>query len=131
MIKKMSIILCAVLLTLCISLSVAYAGTQANSAFSSTEVILSSSMFAEFSALTTRNYPTITVSVTLQRKEGTSWVDESSLPAPTFTASNTTTWGAIKDYSSYGTVGETYRLKAVFYAGGVPATAYSVSHVKR
>lgn len=129
--KKSIMILCAISLVLCTILSSAYAGTQANSAFSSTEVIFSSSMFAEFSALTTKSYPKITVSVTLQRKEGSSWVNERALPAPTFEASNTTTWGTSKSYSSYGTTGETYRLKAVFNADGVTATAYSVSQVKR
>lgn len=131
MIKRMCAVLCAVSLILCMSVSTAFADNRANSAFSSTEVIFTSSMFAEFSALTTKSYPKITVSVTLQRKEGSSWVNERALPAPTFAASNTTTWGTSKSYSSYGTVGETYRLKAVFNAEGVTATAYSVSHVKR
>lgn len=129
--KRVLMVLCAVSLVLCISMSSAFAGTQANSAFSSTEVIFTSSMFAEFSALTTKSYPKITVSVTLQRKEGTSWVNERPLPAPTFAASNTTTWGTTKNYSSYGTVGETYRLKAIFNAEGVTTTAYSVAHVKK
>lgn len=129
--KRICTVLCAVALVLCMSLSSSFAGTRANPAFSSTEVIFTSSMFAEFSALTTKSYPKITVSVTLQRKEGSSWVNERALPAPTFAASNTTTWGTSKSYSSYGTVGETYRLKAVFNAEGVTATAYSVSHVKR
>ena len=129
--KKMGVLLCVILILVCMIATVAFAGTWANSAFSSTEVALSSSMYADFTALTTRNYPSITVSVTLQRKEGSSWINERSLPAPTFTASNTAVWGASKDYSNYGTVGETYRLKAVFNAGGVTATAYSVSRVKR
>lgn len=128
--KKTSVFLCTALFMVCTLVSVALAGTQANSAFSSTEVALSSSMYADFTALTTRNYPKITVSVTLQRKEGSSWVNERSLPAPTFLASNTAVWGASKDYSSYGTSGETYRIKAVFNAEGVTATAYSVSRVK-
>ena len=110
--------------------SVALAGTHANSAFSSTEVALSASMYADFTALTTRDYPKITVSVTLQRKDGSSWIDDRDLPAPVFAASNTAVWGASKDYSDYGTSGETYRIKAVFDAEGVTATAYSVSRVK-
>ena len=131
MIKKNCSILCAISLVRCMVLSSAYAGTQANSAFSSTEVIFTSSMYAEFFAFTTKSYPKITVAVTLQRKEGSSWVNERTLPAPVFTSSNTTTWGTSKSYSSYGTVGETYRLKAVFNAEGITTTAYSVSQVKR
>lgn len=103
---------------------------KANTAFSSTEVALSSSMYADFFALTTKSYSKITVSVTLQRKEGSSWVYDRSLPAPVFPSSNTNTWAVSKDYSSYGTSGKTYRIKAVFNAEGVTATAYSVSRTK-
>lgn len=137
-IKKLSFI-CAFILAFVGVFSMALAATpedsnpvapNANTAFSSTEVALSSSMYADFFALTTRSYPKITVSVTLQRKEGSSWVYDRSLPAPTFPSSNTNTWAVSKDYSSYGTSGETYRIKAVFNAEGVTATAYSVSRVK-
>ena len=124
--KKNSIFLCVVLLAVSMISSVALAGTHANSAFSSTEVALSASMYADFTALTTRDYPKIT----LQRKDGSSWIDDRDLPAPVFAASNTAVWGASKDYSDYGTSGETYRIKAVFDAEGVTATAYSVSRVK-
>ena len=129
--KRMGVFLFTVLFMVSMMTTFAFAGTQANPAFSSTEVALSASMYADFTALTTKDYPKITVSVTLQRKNGSSWINERTLPAPTFTASNTAVWGASKDYSSYGTIGETYRIKAVFNADGVTATAYSVSRVKR
>lgn len=120
----------ALTLMLACVVSTSFAENRANEAFSSIEVAFSSSFTADFIALTTRSYPTITVSVTLQRKEGSNWVNERTLPAPSFSGANTNTWGASKNYSAYGTSGETYRIKATFNAAGITATAYSVARTK-
>jgi len=127
--KHRQILSVLLLLALCVA-STAYAGTYANDAFSSTEVAFNAAFNADFIAYTTRAYPSIFVSVTLQRKDGDKWVFDRSLPAPTFSGSNTNTWVASKDYSAYGTAGQTYRIKAVFNASGTTATAYSVARTK-
>jgi len=127
--KHRQILSVLLLLTLCVA-STAYAGTYASEAFSSTEVAFTASFYADFYVLTTKAYPSISASVTLQRKVGNAWVYDRSLPAPTFSGSNTSTWSAGKDYSAYGTPGETYRLKVIYNASGYTTTGYSVARTK-
>ena len=82
-------------------------------------VVLRSDKTVDFSASTTKPFPTIQVtSCTLQRKLGSLWVSAGSLTPPSYVATNTLGYYATADYSSNIPNGDTYRILAVFSAGG-------------
>lgn len=119
--------LCLVLFTLSCA-SVGLAATQENLIFESASVAISSSMYADFYAGTHRNCSSIYVSsCTLQKKNSSgSWVYAATLTPPSDTATNTSNFGALADYESSCTSGNTYRVRAVFKAV-YDGTTYTVT----
>lgn len=122
-----SIMVMVVLTTLCFHTALAsIAVPYADSVFSSAGVSLSSSIKATYSANTRAKCSVIKVSsCTLQIKDGSNWSDSSSLTAPTTIATNTSVFKATGSYSSSCTLGNTYRIKAIFDADGHQITRYS------
>ncbi|MEG1358288.1 MAG: hypothetical protein RSE23_01360 [Clostridia bacterium] len=98
----------------------------ADSVFTSAGVSLSNQIDAIYSAKTKAKSSEIIVSsCTLQIKDGSRWVDSTSLTAPSTVAKNTISYKATGSYSSSCTSGNTYRIKAVFDADGHQLTRYS------
>ncbi|MEA5015410.1 MAG: hypothetical protein VB099_12705 [Candidatus Limiplasma sp.] len=63
--------------------------------------------------------------VTLQKQSGSSWAHVKSLPCPSTSATNASSFGASMDYSSHCTKGTTYRIIITYNADGVTASATS------
>lgn len=98
----------------------------ANPVFIHASVLLSTDMYSEFDAAVQMNCPTISVtSCTLQKLVSGQWNSVGSIPPPSHIATNTSWFAASANYSSYCTKGQTYRIKAVFSAGGESVTRYS------
>lgn len=104
-----------------------FPGQRASTVFNSTSVALNKSKEGAFGA-TTYNYYDIKVSsVTLQKQNGTKWEDVKSLTAPSKVAKDTTLYTSTESYSASISGTGTFRLKAVFSAGGATTTSYSGS----
>ena len=90
----------------------------ANLVFESARVSIGKSMDADFSSGMHCNCTTIYVSsCTLEKKNANgTWSYASSLTPPSETATNTSDFGAYKDYSASCTSGNTYRIRATFAA---------------
>lgn len=99
-----------------------------DSVFYTTLVSLSSSGTVSFYAKTmsTQNYITVTNCI-LFHLNGNIWTFESSLPAPSMTATNTDIYGASMNYSSYLTQSGVYRILAIFCADGHYISRFSNS----
>lgn len=99
---------------------------RANPVFAEASVYLGSSMIAEFSASTRLICSSIKVtSCSLQRKVNNQWISAGTLMPPSTIAYNTSDFGAEKDYSASCTNGYTYRIYAIFSAGGETVSRYS------
>lgn len=98
-------------------------GIMANSIFTSASVSINSSMKATFSASLDRASD-ISVTCALEKKVDGVWKSAGSLPSPG-SKSNAISYSASKDYSSYCTKGNTYRVVAKYTAGGESVTRYS------
>lgn len=100
---------------------------MANSMFDGASVSLSTSMTAKFDADLTKS-ATVTVSVTLEKKVGTTWQGAGSLTSPS--SKTGVVYSTTKDYSQSCTKGNTYRIVAVFTANkeSVTRTSNSVAY---
>ena len=127
-IRKAVLLLTVLILMMLGTASVASAqeaSLRANPVFAEASVYLGSSMIAEFSASTRLICSSIEVtSCSLQRKVNGGWVYVGSLASPA-AATNTSDFGGEKDYSDNCTRGYTYRIYAVFSAGGETVSRYS------
>lgn len=99
----------------------------ASPVFSSGGVSISTSIATTFLASTNKICDSIYVSsCTLQRKNSNGmWVFDATLPPPSYVAYDESEYFAYTSYASYCTTGNTYRIKAVFYAEGYTITRYS------
>lgn len=98
----------------------------ANPIFSQASVVLASDMYATFDATLAQPCPSISVTAcTLQRLVSGQWVNAGTLTPPAHIAYNTSWYDSTANYSSFCTKGQTYRIKAVFSAGGESVTRYS------
>lgn len=101
---------------------------MASPVFVAKTVGLSSEMKAVMTCTTSVICNKIYVSgVTLQKQSGSSWVYDKSLPCPSTSATNASSFGASMNYSSYCTKGTTYRIVVTYNADGVTASATSGS----
>lgn len=101
---------------------------RADEVFVSTKVSLSSKIGATYVAQTKMLCSEIKITdCVLQVKEGSEWVDDTSLTPPSKIATNTNVYKATGSYSESCSSGNTYRLKVIFNADGHPLTAYSNS----
>lgn len=97
-----------------ISTVTVFADTMEDDTFHSTYTNLSSSKVVTFYARTKTIQSKIYVSSChLYKKNGNDWVWNRSLPAPSESATNATTFGTTKDYSSYIGSG-TYRIYVTY-----------------
>ncbi len=129
--KKKSVCLLVVALLLCthvVFLASADITPMASPVFVAKTASLSTAMKSVMTCTTSVTCNQIYVSaVTLQRKSGSSWVNAGPLPCPTTVATNASSFATSKDYSSYCTRGNTYRVVITFNADGVTASATSGS----
>ena len=116
--KSLLTILCTLLLLSFCYVSTGIAGTQESLVFESAYVSIGSGLDADFYAGTNYNCSSIYVSsCTLQKKNANgSWVYAATLTPPSDVAINTSNFGALADYESSCTSGNTYRVYAVFRA---------------
>lgn len=117
-IKSTTTILCLLLILTFGFASSGLASTLESLVFESAAVTIGSRIDADFDAAANYNCSSIYVSsCTLQKKNASgSWVYASSLTPPSDVAKNTSNFGALADYSSSCTSGNTYRVRAVFKA---------------
>jgi len=117
-IKHITAVLCLLMILTFSFISSGVAATLESLVFESASVTIGSGMDADFYAGTNYNCTSISVSsCTLQKKNASgSWVYASSLTPPSDVAKNTSNFGALADYSSSCTSGNTYRVRAVFKA---------------
>lgn len=119
-------IFCFVLLL--VNLIPAYAATYANPIFSGGYVIVTDDLDVELCADTKGPCDSISVSsISMQRVNSTGSVvySSTSLPRPTSSVSNSTTYYAWMNCASYATSGNYYRLSVTFIADGVTMTITS------
>lgn len=111
-------ILCLCMTTMTTSSLAENMTPYANLVFESAGVSIGRSMDADFSSGMHCNCTTIYVSsCTLEKKNANgTWSYASSLTPPSETATNTSNFGAYKDYSDSCTPGNTYRIRATFAA---------------
>lgn len=103
----------------------AYAGTLSDPVFDSATTTLTSIKKASFSVETSSPQASISItSVELYVMSGGAWTYVCNLPAPTKVGTNTKTFSATMDYSSYIGTG-TYRLYTTFCADGYSISRYS------
>jgi hypothetical protein len=126
--KSMTLTLCILLAFSCCFVSAGVAATLESLVFESASVTIGSSIDADFDAATNYNCSSISVSsCTLQKKNASgTWVYAASLTPPSDVAKNTSNFGALADYSSSCTSGNTYRVRAVFKAV-YNGTSYTVT----
>ena len=128
-IRKAVLLLTVLILMMLGTASVASAqeaSLRANPVFAEASVYLGSSMIAEFSASTRLICSSIEVtSWSLQRKVNNQWIYAGTLTPPSTTAYNILDFWTQKDYSASCTKGYTYRIYAVFSAGGETVSRYS------
>ncbi len=118
MAKLLTAGLCIFLLFTFSVASTGVAATRESIAFESASVTIGSRIDADFYAGTNYNCSSIYVSsCTLQKKNSSgAWVYAATLTPPSYTATNTSDFGAVADYESKCTAGNTYRIRAVFKA---------------
>ncbi len=130
MIKKALVFSILIVVAFSLTTTVLASGSQApmaNPIFTDASVMLVSDMYAVFDASLSQICPSISVtSCSLERKVSDVWVNMGAVPVPSHIAQNTSAFSASKTYSSYCTKGQTYRIKAVFSAGGESVTRYSL-----
>ncbi len=126
--NRKAIILIAVVILLSVTVGVSSEiFPMESNVFIQASVALASDMYASFDASLHQPYPTIAVtSCTLQKQVSGAWITVGSVPAPSYVARNTSWYAADASYSTYCTKGQTYRIKAVFSAGGESVTRYSL-----
>ena len=128
--RRLLVILCISLVLAFGCVSIGVAGTRANLIFESASVTIGSSMDADFDASAHRNCSSIYVSSCILQKKNSSgsWVYATALTPPSDVATNTSDFGALADYESSCTSGNTYRVYAVFKAIYDGAT-YTVTRI--
>lgn len=126
--KSITAVLCILLILAFGFATVGMAATLENLVFESASVSIGSGMDADFYAGTNYNCSSISVSSCTLQKKNTSgtWVYAASLTPPSNVAKNTSNFGALADYSSSCTSGNTYRVRAVFKAV-YNGTSYTVT----
>ena len=134
-IRKAKNILIFLTVILTLVTSCAFAGTAGiyeSLIFEQASIILSNSMAAYFDAGANANCASIYVSsCTLEKQSANGkWTEVGPLAPPSKVATNTSDFGAEKDYSSSCTSGNTYRIRAVF-AAVYKGTTYTVSRTSR
>ena len=114
-------------LTIIICTVTVFADTLEDEIFHSTYTTLDSSKVVTFYARTKITQPSIYVSSCyLYKKNGNVWNPDHSLPVPPDVATNTITFGATMDYSSYIGTG-TYRVRVTYCSNGHSVSKYSNS----
>lgn len=130
--KKKTIVLCLVIVTLLTIVNTAFAAHNPNvinsdPVFSSISISLTTSKAVDFSFDTNDIVDYIKIwRCWLQKKVDDQWVFDRSLPAPSYIEYNTIGYDAYMDYSSYiPSDGNTYRIGARIEAAGHFVTRYS------
>lgn len=99
---------------------------RADEYYSDAGVAFTSAGLAVFTATTTFQFDTLSVtSCTLQKKDGSNWNDAGALTPPAHVARNRFTYAAEKNYASRCSSGNTYRVVAIFNADGHTITRTS------
>lgn len=122
---KQIAVLCIALLIVLIPVVVSAVKPFASYVFASADVSLNSNKSGIFNATTIYATSVSVTSCTLERKDGSKWVDVGSLTPPSHTSSNSYSFSAIANYSSSLINGNTYRITAVFSADGETVTRTS------
>ena len=124
-IMKQAVVLFMVLSLVIVPVAVAAIEPLASDIFASADVSLNSNKRAIFNATTNYSSSVSVISCTLQKKDGTKWVNAGSLTPPSHTSSNSYSFSAIANCSSSLINGNTYRIIAVFSADGETVTRTS------
>ena len=122
---KQIAVLCIALSIVLIPVVVSAVEPFASYVFASADVSLNSNKSGVFNATTIYATSVSVTSCTLQRKDGSKWIDVGSLTPPSHTSSNSYSFSAIANYSSSLINGNTYRITAVFSADGETVTRTS------